>query len=122
MNTGEKFSDDIYTKIMQHIDNIAQRDEDVIVTRFGKTTISNLSSGCKAVILSVYYRVSDTAVSIDECGDNALKVIFKIAEKLDLAVYVSNYITVYDNNASCIIDGKKYTGGHNIYRRLKEGK
>ena len=122
MNIGEKFNDDIYTKIMQHIDNINQRDGGYIVTRFGGTDISNLSSGCKAVILAVRYRNSDKAVSVDECGDNALKVLFKISEKMDLTVYVSNYITVYDNTVSCIIDGKMYTGGHTIYRRLQEGK
>lgn len=115
---GETFSNDAYTKIMKKIDNISERRGNIITSRFGETLIESLSSGCKAVLLAVYYHDSDIAVSVDECGENALKVLFKIAEKINLQVYVSNYIKVNESDIECIVSDKLCKGGYAIYQRL----
>lgn len=120
IKSGKTFDDPIYYTIMKHIDNVKTKSETIIETLLGKTTISNLSTGCKSVLLLVDSNKSDYAVSIDECGENALQMAFKIAEKMDLKAYSSNSIKISDNNIQCMIDNKIIRGGYNIYNKLEE--
>lgn len=117
--SGEKFKEKIYTDIMKSIDNVQYRDDDIIETAFGKTLIDNLSTGCKAVILSVFFHKTDTIVSIDECGTNAIIVLFRLASKIDLSVYTENVLKIDDKNIQCTIDGKTISDGYNIYKALE---
>lgn len=117
--SGEKFNEKIYTDIMKSIDNVQYRDDDIIETAFGKTLIDNLSTGCKAAILSVFYNKTDTIVSIDECGTNAIMVLFRLASKIDLSVYTENVLKLDDKNIQCTIDGKTISDGYNIYKTLE---
>jgi len=79
---------------MQAIDGVIIRKGDIIETKFCKTLLNDLSTGCKSIILAVFYEASKYVVSIDECGENALKILFKIGEKIDIRVFTSSYIKI----------------------------
>lgn len=120
LNLGEKFELDIYTLIMKSIDLVNERKGNIIRNRFGETTLENLSTGCKAVILAVFYNKENIYVSIEECGENALDVLFKISERLDLRVYTRYVISVFKPDIKCRIGDNVCTGGYEIYRKLGE--
>lgn len=64
-----------------------------IKTVFGITSIENLSTGCKALILIHHY--NDKIININECGENVLDIIYnKIQEGsifVDFVLYPYNY-------------------------------
>lgn len=55
-----------------------------IETKYGLGTIRNLSSGCKTLLNLVKH--PDKVVSVEECGANVLKIIFKMD---DIKIYMS---------------------------------
>lgn len=118
VNSGVKFKEDIYTFIMEEIDNVTFRNDDIIETPFGRTLITNLSSGCKAVILAMYYNDKDIYICIDECGNNALKVLFELSKKWDVKTYINREIALEDDTITCKINNEQLTGGYHIYRKM----
>lgn len=120
LNTGEKFESDVYTEIIKTIDSVEEREENIIRNQFGKTTLEKLSTGCKSVILAVYYAKKKVYVSIEECGENALRELFELSKKYDMHVYTRYKISIFENDVKCRIDGTLYTNGYDIYRKLGE--
>lgn len=122
LKSGETFSDNIYTEIMKAIDHVNYRNNNIITTPFGDTTLESLSSGCKALLIIVHNSLNniDNPVSIEECGENALELLFKISDKIDTIAYVCTTITVFKNNIQCKINDKLVKGGLNIYNILSK--
>ena len=120
VNNGEYFSDNVYTEIMVQIDGVISRDDKVIETRFGKTTLESLSTGCKSILLALFYEKTGIYVRIDECGENALKVLYSLAKGKDINVYITIPIPIYEEELCCTINNELYNGGFNIYRKLVE--
>lgn len=116
---NELFEDDVSLFIMKYIDSVSFKKGDYIETPFGSTSMDNLSSGCKALLLAYYYRnKKDVLVNILECGENAIELLFELAKTMDISVYTTHTLTIYDDNAECIIDGKKVISGIEIYGKL----
>ena len=118
LSNGEAFDKDVYNKIMAQIDGVTERRDTVIKTRFGITTLDNLSTGCKTVMLAIYYVGTDIFVRIDECGENALKVLYLLSDKLNINAFATIPIPIYEENLNCVINGEACKGGYNIYRKL----
>lgn len=116
---NEIFDAELYLNIMKKIDRVIQKKGKIIETPFNYTTIENLSTGCKALLLILYYKDSENIlVSIEECGNNAIEVLFSLCNYMDLNVYVSSYFSIYDENVVCKIDNDYVKGGFSIYERL----
>lgn len=80
--------DRIYLK---EIDNAELKENNKVVTPFGYTDISNISTGCKVLILLNHSKeLGNLIISIDECGDNALDFVYDMQ---DIEVYTSFYNT-----------------------------
>lgn len=85
-----------YTKyfdnILLEVDNarIIDRRIGTVVTPFGSTSIRNVSTGCKTALNVVYlHEVGNSqfkAVSLNECGLNALEAIFDYADLNSVAI------------------------------------
>lgn len=78
---------DLYA--MSKIDKAKLLDKNIgtIQTPFGITNITNLSMGCKIVLVYLYMRrnidkYADYILDITECGSNALEVLFECMDKL----------------------------------------
>lgn len=115
---GEIFQGPQYDFIMREIDGVKARRLDSIETPIGYTTIYNLSTGCKSVMLAYYLRnKSDICISIMECGVNALDTLFRIGEFCDLRVYTRNPIDlnrIEFKGTKCKIDGHTIIGAKQI--------
>lgn len=116
----ERFDRLIYRMIMKEIDSAEIIEDTVIRTPFGVTVMNNLSHGCKTVMLAVLYSGNDIYVPLNECGDNGIKLLFKIAKeyKMDLNVITNRVISIYDEYIECTINGDYCKGGYSIYKRL----
>lgn len=115
----EKFDKPIYRMIMKEIDSAEIIADTVIRTPFGVTVMDNLSHGCRTVMLTVLYSGTDIYVPLNECGDNGIKLLFKIAKEynMDLNVIINRVLSI-DEDIECTINGAYYKGGYNIYKRL----
>ncbi len=113
------FNTEIYHKIMNLIDNAVYIENDIVETPFGRTTLNNLSTGCKTVMLLIMLSKEKVFIPITECGINAINCIYELSNKIDLYTY-TNYGFLLDNrNAICIIDGKEISGVNEIYHKLE---
>lgn len=88
--TSKDFSElDLFA--LSEIDGAVLEDKstDLIKTKFGLTTLSFVSTGCKTVLMYLYYmRNRDkysgkVVVDINECGWNAIDVLFECADRLN---------------------------------------
>ena len=114
------FGSDIYRQAIKTIDHAILTDDLLIETPFGSGLISDLSSGCKAVLLALYYINTNYLVSIEECGETPIKALCEIAKEKDIYVYFASQVVVTSNSVECIVDGVKCTGGTEIYNRTLE--
>lgn len=94
---------------LQLIDKATYKNELEVIDRFGdKISISNISTGCKAVIVILN---SKEPISTIECGMNALSVIFSLCD--NGTVYVRDiwdkFPVIYNSDVVSIeIDGKTF--------------
>lgn len=88
--TAKDFTNlDIYA--LKEVDNakLIDRDTGLVQTEYGYTAIEMLSTGCKAVLTYLYYMRNrdsyrgDIVFNINECGWNAIDVLFDCVERLN---------------------------------------
>ena len=79
-----------------------------IETKYGLGTIRNLSSGCKTLLNIVKH--PDKVISVEECGPNVLKIIFKMD---NIKIYMSRptLFDIPDNVQIRFNDSDIVTGG-----------
>lgn len=105
-NISSSDFDDEDLEIMKAIDNASLIDKKLgtIKTDFGITSIKNLSTGCKTVLVYRYLqkKMIPCSLNINECGWNAVKVLFDIADvsnsEIQLLLNNSNSILFLKNN------------------------
>lgn len=72
-----------------------------MITPYGTTTVDKLSTGCKTVLNIVYLLEhigrSHAIVNINECGDNALKEVFKVAAGTNISLFISHDTNAVDD-------------------------
>lgn len=117
--TAKDFNDlDIYA--LSKVDDaiLEDRSTDLIKTKFGLTTISCLSTGCKTVLMYLYYMrhkseyADNIVIDINECGWNAMDTLFDCADKLgdSSTVFYLCHQNEIDNckNRDYLINNKKH--------------
>ena len=72
-----------FNKIIKEIDDAEYLGDGTLKGKFGICGLNDISTGCKAVLLSCYYGESKI-VNFVECGDNA----FNCAQNLDVECHV----------------------------------
>lgn len=114
------FNEKIYNQIMRKIDNIQYRKGNFIKNSFGETSMIKLSTGCKAAMLCAYFANTPKIISVNECGENSLQVIFAMGNKADINIFSNIVIRVCNPNIKCIIGGEEVVGGYNLYNKMLE--
>lgn len=114
------FENDECKRAMKTIDHAKYMGDGIIKTPIGTATITELSTGCKTILLLLLYaNKKEHTISIMECGENALNYIFASSEGLDFHVFLNCGI-VLQQDYSCVIDGKRFHGAVDIYHALEE--
>ena len=117
------FGSEIYKNVIKEIDNADFIEGNIVKTEFGVTTFDNLSTGCKTLLLMLYFsdnfNLNDVPfISLVECGDDVLTCIYKFSKTKNLKGYLNYGIHFKDKDAKCIIDGKEFCGNNEIYFEL----
>lgn len=101
-------SDKIIDRILEVIDGAHIIAGNVVETKFGVTTLSNLSTGCKALIIA--YLNPRLTVNFILVGDNVIELAVEISKDNDLNIYTRNSV-VFGKNLDTVInlDGKEMT-------------
>ena len=90
---GEAFNNDISNRILHRIEGATKRKGNEIITKYGKTHIKDISTGCKAVLLALNF--PNYCVSNIEMGDNAMIALFR-EFKSNANILVYNCIEIDD--------------------------
>lgn len=101
-------TDEAINKILKTIDGAHIIAGNVVETKFGVTTLSNLSTGCKALIIALLN--PGLTVNFTEVGDNVVELAFELSKNRDLHVYTRNSV-VFGKNLDTVVnlDGKEMT-------------
>ena len=100
--------DEAINKILKTIDCAHIIDGNVVETKFGVTTLSNLSTGCKALIIALLN--PGLTVNFTEVGDNVVELAVELSKNRDLHVYTRNSV-VFGKNLDTVVNlhGKEMT-------------
>ena len=101
-------TDEAINKILKTIDGAHIINGNVVETKFGVTTLSNLSTGCKALIIA--WLNTSLTVNFTEVGDNVVELAVELSKNRDLHVYTRNSV-VFGKNLDTVVnlDGKEMT-------------
>lgn len=101
-------TDEAINKILKTIDGAHIIAGNVVETKFGVTTLSNLSTGCKALIIALLN--PGLTVNFTEVGDNVVELAVELSKNRDLHVYTRNSV-VFGKNLDTVVnlDGKEMT-------------
>lgn len=112
--TYKEFSDEDLA-VLREIDKADMLDisTGAIKTKYGVTNVDNLSTGCKTVLVYLYTRKhldedafrNGILLNVTECGGNALRVLFDLADKHedDTTIFLLSH-----NDGVGLCDGHKY--------------
>lgn len=84
LNVDSIISNRLYERIIKQIDLVSYCDGDYIKTPFGGTSIYNLSSGCKALLLAVTF--NNRWVNFLEAGPNVMDLAAEIGKTMDMHI------------------------------------
>ena len=101
-------TDEAINKILKTIDGANIINGNVVETKFGVTTLSNLSTGCKALIIA--WLNQSLTVNFTEVGDNVVELAVELSKDRVLHLYTRNSV-VFGKNLDTVVnlDGKEMT-------------
>ena len=94
----------IFVDVIKHIDKADYLGGDVIKNRFGTTSISKLSTGCKALLLALY--LPDKWIDFLEVGPNVINYATHLSSTQDIKVIIEGLVLSTSDN-SVIYNGKE---------------
>lgn len=115
---NNKFDDKNCRYVLEKIDGVTFKKGTFIVTPFGETHLENISTGCKAILLCIFYKNTNKIVNVTECGENATDLLFDLGDKTEVNVYTKIPFAPANDNIKCRVNNKVLYGGQNIYREL----
>ena len=104
LNTSNEEMSQNEINLIQQVDEAKLTPDKHIETKYGLGTIRNLSSGCKTLLNIVKH--TDKVVNVEECGPNALRIIFTMD---NIKIYMSRP-TLFDrfNESDIVTGGRGY--------------
>lgn len=108
----------LYGRIIRSIDNVSEYKDEFIRTPFGCTSIDNLSSGAKAMLLAVTF--PNVWVNFLEAGENVFNLALEIANDIDLHILCERtMLFTKHTDTELIVNGYKYKAKDLLGRRFK---
>ena len=88
---------------LKEIDGVTDRNGKYVTTKYGTILLSDISTGCKAVLLAI--NNANYLIDSDEMGCNALIVLAKIARTKDVYIMTHRVLDVLPQDAIYEING-----------------
>ena len=96
-------------EVCSTIDNISYIKGAYIETPFGATSIDDLSTGCKALLLAILLSAEDIIVSFVESGENVLSFALRKGYKINIYCLSTLQVNKEANKCEFIYAGKTMT-------------
>ena len=93
----------LLSSILLAVDKSTLIDGEVIETKFGITNLDIISTGAKALLISL---CTDSYVDFTEAGLNVLAVALEISKEYDIYFYTENHL-ISNSDIPVILDGKE---------------
>ena len=97
----------LYRDVLKEIDGAQLIGEDTVRTPFGVTSLNNISSGSKCLLLALSN--DKVYVNFDEAGSNVLALANKIAVNRNINIYMTNRRPIPGGNNAITVNGKNST-------------
>lgn len=97
----------LYRDVLKEIDGAQLIGEDTVKTPFGVTSLNNISSGSKCLLLALSN--DKVYVNFEEAGSNVLALANKIAVNRNINIYMSNRRPIPGENNAITVNGKNST-------------
>lgn len=112
------YTDSLSVKVLQQLEGMTARNGYYIDSKFGTTSIMNISTGCKALLLCIKCH-KDCIINTDEMGTNAIQLLGELAKTLDIEVVTHHSISCLPVDYECYINDE-YCTGEDIEYALEE--
>ncbi len=100
------FDDEICNDIIRDIDGLEWRQGPVVFTRFGETSLSDLSTGCKGALLAI--KSPDLIINSAEFGNNAFAALVRRSKGRTIRLFVTHtLISAYEPGTKVVYDGRR---------------
>lgn len=89
----------LYRNIIYQVDGARLNPDSSVSGKFGLTNLFNISSGCKAILLAVYYsNDSDTWVNFNSAGENVLRLMYNLAKHIEIRIKYDGVVTASNDS------------------------
>lgn len=103
---GEKFDSDRCNQALISIEGMKSRVGRVIINKFGETSLKDISTGCKGMLLALEH--PELCISNLEMGQNVIEfAIGSVASGDDIHILCKNDIDIPDGEIEVSVDGKQ---------------
>ena len=86
-------SNSLVDRVLKEIDGASIISGTSVETKFGITDMTNLSSGCKALLVAMHE--PDMIVNFIMAGRNAVRLALGISQFIDMRIYTPNSVSLY---------------------------
>lgn len=100
---NELYFDEDSVHALKKIEGMTDRNGKYVTTKYGTILLSEISTGCKAVLLAI--NNANYLVDSDEMGYNALTVLEEIARTKDVSILVHRVLGILPQDAIYEING-----------------
>lgn len=97
-------------RVMKNIDNVSEFYDDHVLTPFGIARYTELSTGCKALLIAIYRQ--DCLVNFLETGENVLEELILLNKKdasLKINIYTPKSLLTSHFDEELYLNGKLVT-------------
>lgn len=106
----EWLEDEFVRRIIKEIDNTEVRSDGTLFShRLGPIIYTQLSTGCKALIL---IHKTDIKINGDRMGDNCVPLLLEICERKDVEIALHHLMQFPDNFKALVLNSNKIITSH----------
>lgn len=113
------YKQEYFEGVIQNIEHGEVIEKGIIKTIFGFATISQISTGAKALLLALYK--PKAIVNFREAGNNVVAYALKLSKKYDLSIYLDREVPGIRTNESVLLNGEKIVTFDELNNAIEKG-
>lgn len=103
------YKDSLSIEILEKMEGMTSRNGKYINAKFGTVTITDISTGCKALLLCATQN-KDCIICTDEMGNNAIKILAEISKEKDIDIMTHQVLKYFPSDCNCYVNNELCSG------------
>lgn len=103
------YTDETSVYILKKMEGMTSRNGKYIDGKFGTVSIMDISTGCKALLLSCS-KNEEYVINVDEVGNDVIKILAELATDIDIEIVTHRVLKYFKEDYSCIVEDEVCTG------------